>query len=195
MWELDLNEGWMLKNQCFWILVLEKTLKSSLDSKQIKPVNPKENLPWIFIGRTDAEAEAPILWPANAKSQLIRKDPDTRKDWRQEEKEMTEDEMAGWHHRLDSHEFEQAQGSLAFCSPWGHKEPDTSEQLNWTELKLLSGFSIRGELRWMWLIQNWISPSQPSRKGRQTARNETKKEENWFRKIKISGKNRYSEEN
>ena len=116
--------------------MLEKTLESLLDSKEIKPVNPKGNQPWIFIRRTDTEAEAPILWPPDAKSQLTGKDPDVGKDWGQEEKGMTEDEMFGWHHRLSGHEFEQTladsegQGRLAWCSPWGHKESDTTEQLN-----------------------------------------------------------------
>ena len=118
---------------------VEKTLKSPLDCKEIKPVNPKGNQPWIFIGRTDAEAEAPILWPPDAKSWLIRKDPDAGKDWRQQEKGMTEYDNVGWHHRLDGHEFEQAlrvgdgQGSLKCCSPRGCKESDTTEWLNWTE--------------------------------------------------------------
>ena len=139
MWELDLNEGWMLKNQCFWILVLEKTLKSSLDSKEIQPVDPKANQSWMVIGSTDVEAEAIIFWLLDVKSWLIGKVPDGGKDWRQEEKGMTEDEMAGWHHQLDRHEFEQApgvgdgQGSLACFSPWSCKELDTTEWLNWTE--------------------------------------------------------------
>ena len=112
-----------------------------LDCKKIKSVHPKGNQSWIFIGRTDAEAETPILWPPDAKNWLFGKDPDAGKDWRQEEKAMTEDETVVWHHWLDGHEFEQAprvgdeQGSLACCSPWGHKELDTTEQLNWTELK------------------------------------------------------------
>ena len=119
-------------------MVLEKTLKSPLDCKEIQPVNPKGNQSWILIGRTDAEAEAPILWPPDGKNWLTEKEPDAGKDWMQE-KGMTEDEMVGWHHRLDGHEFEQAleagdgQGSLACCSPWGHKESDTIEQLNWNE--------------------------------------------------------------
>ena len=99
--ELDHKESWVLKNWCFWTLVLEKTLESSLDCKEIKPVNPKGNQSWIFIGMTDAEAETPILWPPDAKDWLIGKDPDAGKDWGQEEKGMTEDEMAGWHHQLD----------------------------------------------------------------------------------------------
>ena len=109
MWELDYKESWELKNWCFWAVVLEKTLDGPLDCK-IKPVNPKGNQPWIFIRRTDAEAEVPVLWPPDAKSQLIRKDPDARKDWRQEKKGMTDDEIIGWHHWLNGHEFEQAPG-------------------------------------------------------------------------------------
>ena len=142
MWELDYKESWTLKNWCFWTVVLEKTLESSLDWKEIKPVNPKGNQSWIFIGRTDAEAETPILWPLDVKSWLTGKDPDAGKDWREEDKGTTQDEMVGWHHWLNRHEFKQAprvgdgQGSLEGCSPWGRKESDTTEQLNdWTELK------------------------------------------------------------
>ena len=136
---LDYKESWASKNWCFWIVVLEKTLKSPLDSKEIQPVHPKENQSWIFIGRIDAEAETPILWPPDAKNWLLGKDPDAGKDWRQE-KGMTEDEMVGWHHWLNGHEFEQAlgvgdgQGGLVCYSPWGRKESDTTEWLNWTEL-------------------------------------------------------------
>ena len=143
MWELDCEEGWALKNWCFWEkVVLEKTLENPSDTKEIQPANPKINQSWIFIGRTDAEAEALILWSPDAKNWLTGKDPDAGKDWRQEEKGATEDEMVGWHHRLNGHEFEQApgvddgQGSLVCCSPWGHKELDTTGRLNWTELKL-----------------------------------------------------------
>ena len=125
MWELDHKESWALKNWCFQTVALKKTLESPSVCKEIKPVNPKENQPWIFIGRTDAEAEAEalILWPPSAKSQLIGQNPDAGKDWRLEEKGTTDDEMFGWHHRLNGHEFEQApgdgegQGSLAYCSP------------------------------------------------------------------------------
>ena len=137
MWELDCKESWVPKNWCFWALVLEKTLECPLDCKEIQPVHPKGNQSWIFIGRTDAEAEAPILWPLDVKNWLIGKDPDARKDWRWEEKGMTEDEMVGWHHWLDGHEFEQSlgigdgQGSLACCSPLGCKESDMTERLNW----------------------------------------------------------------
>ena len=134
MWELDCEEGWVPKNWCFWTVVMEKTLESPLDCKEIKPVNPKGSQYWIFIGRTDAEAETPILWPPDEKNWLIGKDTEAGKDWRQEEKVMTEDEMVGWHHRLDGHLFEQGpgdgdgQGSLAFWNLWGHKELDTTEQ-------------------------------------------------------------------
>ena len=139
MWELDYKEGWAPKNWCFWTVVLEKTLESPLDCKEIKPVNPKGNQSWLFIGRTDAEAETPLLWPPDMKNWLTGIDPDAGKGWRQEEREMTEDEMVGWHHQLKEHEFEQApgigdgQGSLSCCSPWGHKESDRTEWLNWTE--------------------------------------------------------------
>ena len=119
-----------------WTVVLEKTLESPLDSKEIQSVHPKRNQSWIFIGRTDAEDKTPILWPPDGKNWLIGKDPDAEKDWRQEEKGTT-DEMVGWHHRLNGYEFEQAlgvgdgQGGLVCCSPWGHKESDTTEWLNW----------------------------------------------------------------
>ena len=138
MWDLDHKESWALKNWCFWTVVLEKTLES-LGLKEIKPVNPKGNKSWIFIGRTDAEAQTPILWPPDAKNGLIWKDSNARKDWRRE-KGMKEDEMVRWHHRLNGHEFEQILGAhdgqrgLASCSPWGHKESDRTELLNWTEL-------------------------------------------------------------
>ena len=123
MWELDHREGWAPKDWCFWTVVLEKTLKSPLDGKEIKLVHHKGNQSWIFIGRTDDEVEAPILWPPDVKSWLIRKDPDAGKDWRQEEKGTTEDEIVGLHHQLDGHELQQAlgvgdrQGGLACYSP------------------------------------------------------------------------------
>ena len=131
-------EGWVLKNWCFWTVVLEKTRESPLDCKEIKPVNPKGNQPWIFTGRTDADDKAPRLWLPDANSQFIGKDPDAGKDWRQE-KGMTEDELVGWHHQLDGHEFEQVpgvgdgQGGLAWYSLRGHKESDMTEWLNWTD--------------------------------------------------------------
>ena len=140
MWELDYKGNWAPKNWYFWTVVLEKTLESPLDSRQVKPVSPKGNRSWIFIGRTDVEAENPLLWPPDVTNWLIRIDPDPGKDWSQEEKRTTEDEMVGWHHQLDEHEFEQAlgvgdgQGSPACCSPWGRKELNTTEWLNSTDL-------------------------------------------------------------
>ena len=137
MWELDYKESWA-QNWCFWTVVLEKTLESPLDSKEIQPVQLKGNQSWIFIGRTDAKAEALTLWPPDVKSQLTGKDPDAGKDWGKEEKGVTEDEMVGWHHWLNGHEFEQTQGdsegqgSLTCCSLWGYKESDTTERLNKT---------------------------------------------------------------
>ena len=134
----DYKESWTLKNWCFWTVVLEKTLESPLDCKEIQPVHPKGDQSWVFIGRTDVEAETPILWPPDVKSWLIGKDPDAGKDWGQEEKGTTEDEMVGWHHWLDGHGFGwtpgvgDGQGGLACCGSWGCKESDTTE-LNWTE--------------------------------------------------------------
>ena len=106
MWELDCEDGWALKNWCFWTVVLEKALESPLDCKEIQPVHPKGDQPWDFFGRNDAKAEAPVLWPPHGKSWFIGKDADAGRDWGQEEKGTTEDEMAGWHHQLDGHEFE-----------------------------------------------------------------------------------------
>ena len=134
MWELDCKENWV-NNWCFWTVVLEKSLEGPLDCRKIKPVNPEENQSWI--GRTDGEAEAPILWPPDVKNWFFGKDPSAGKDLKQEEKGMTKDEMVEGHHCLDGHEFEQAlgvdngQGSLACCSSWGRKELDTTEWLNW----------------------------------------------------------------
>ena len=128
MWELNCEERWMPKNWCFWTLVLEKTLESPLDSKEIQPVHPKGNESCIFIGRTDVETETPVLWPPDATSWLIWKDPDTGKDWRWEEKGIAEKEMVGWHHWLNGHEFEKTprdserEGSLVCYNPWGNKE-------------------------------------------------------------------------
>ena len=138
IWELDYKKSWAPKNWCFWTVVLEKTLESPLDSKENKPVNPKGNHSWIFIGRTDAEAEVSILWPPDVKNWLLGKDSDAGKDWRQE-KGATQNEMVGWHHQLNGHEFEQTlgvgdgQGSLACCSPWGCKRAghDWATKLNW----------------------------------------------------------------
>ena len=138
--------------------MLEMISESPLDCKAIQPVHPKGNQPWIFIGRTDAEAETPILWPPDGNSQLIRKDPDVGKDWRHKEKGTTEDEMVGWHHWLNTQEFEQApsdgegQGSLACCTPWGRKELELTEQLNNNEHReAIEGFSV-----WEWNNENCI---------------------------------------
>ena len=139
VWELDLKEGWASKNWCFVTMVLEKTLESPLDCKEIKSVSSKRNQSWIFFERTVAEAEAPILWPPDVKKRLTGKDPDAGENWK-EVKGMTEDEMVGWHHRLNGHESEQApgvgdgQGGLVCCSPRGRKESDTTDRLKWTEL-------------------------------------------------------------
>ena len=139
------KESWAQKNWCFWTVVLEKTLESPLDCKEIKWVNPKGNQSWIFIGRTAAEADTPIVRPSDEKNWLIGKDPDAGKDWRQEEKGMTEDEMVVWHHRPHGHEFEQAPGvgdgqeNLVCCSPWGFKQSghDEATDLNWYPLVIL----------------------------------------------------------
>ena len=143
IWEMDHKESWALKNWCFWTVALEKTLESPLDYKEMQPVHPQGNQSWIFIGRTDAEAETPILWPPDGKNWLIGKDPNAGKDWRWEEKGMTEYEMVGWHHQFPNHRhgFEwtlgvgDGQGGLHATSPWGRKESDKTERLNWTELK------------------------------------------------------------
>ena len=139
MWELDCEESWAPKNWWFWTVVLEETLQSPLDCK-IQPVHPKRNQSWIFIGRTDDEAETPILWPPDVKNWLTGEDPDAGKDWWWEEKGMTEDEMVGWHHWLNGHEFGRALGvddglgGLTCCGPWGRKE--SHDWVNWTELNM-----------------------------------------------------------
>ena len=147
MWELDCEESWVPKNWCFWTVVLEKTLESPLDCKKIQAVHPKGDQSWVFFGRNDAKAETPVLWPPHMKSWLIGKDSDAGRDWGQEEKGMTEDEMAGWHHWLDGHEFEwtpgvgDGLGGLACCNSWCRKGLDTTEWLNWC---------------WMWgAMQKW----------------------------------------
>ena len=138
MWESDYKESWAPKNWCFWTVVLGKTLESTLDCKEIQPVHPKGNQSWIFIGRIDVEADALILWPPDMKNRLIWKDLDAGKDWGQEEKGLTEDEMVGWHHRLNGLGFGwtlgagDGQGGLVCCSSWDRKELDTTEWLNWT---------------------------------------------------------------
>ena len=157
---LDHKESWAVKNWCFWTVVLEKILESPLDSKENNSVNTKGNQFWMFIGRTDAEAETPVLWPPDAKNWLIGKDLDAGKDWTQEEKRTTGDEMVGWHHRINGHGFEwtpgvgDAQGGLECCSPWGRKELDTNERLNWTEL------IYRQSYTWTYIIM-YVKGSSP----------------------------------
>ena len=143
MWELDYRESWVQKNWCFWTVVLEKTLESPLDCKEIQLVHSKGDQSWVFIGGTDVEAETPILWPSDAESWLIWKDPDAGKDWGQE------DEMVGWHHRHNGHGFGwtpwvgDGQVGLACCSSWGCKESDMTEWSNWTELNWIKIYSPR----------------------------------------------------
>ena len=141
MWELDCEEGWMPKNWCFWTVVLEKTLESPLDCKKIQPVHPEGDQPWDFFARNDTKAETPVLWPPHAKSWLIGKDSDAGRDWGQEEKGPTEDEMAGWHHWLDERESEwtpgvgDGQGGLACCDSWGRGVGhDWATDLIWSDI-------------------------------------------------------------
>ena len=140
MWELDCEEGWAPKNWWFWTAVLEKTLESSLDCKVIQSVHSKGDRSWVFFGRNYDKAETLVLWPPHGKSWFIGKDSDAGRGWGQEEKGTTEDEMAGWHHRLNERESEwtpgvgDGQGGLVCCDSWGRKESDTTEQLNWTDI-------------------------------------------------------------
>ena len=140
MWELNCEESLAPKNWCFWTVVLEKTLESPLDCKEIQPVHSKGDQSWVLLGRNDAKAETPVLWPPHGKRWLIGKDSDAGRNWGQEEKGMTEDEMVGWRHQLNGHEFEwtpgvgDGQGGLACSNLWGFKESDTTERLDWTEL-------------------------------------------------------------
>ena len=144
MWELDCEESWVPNNWCFWTVVLEKTLESPLDFKEIQPVHSEGDQSWVFFGRNDVKAETPVFWPTHAKSWLTGKDSDAGRGWGQEDKEMTEDEMAGWHHGLNGREFEwspedgDGQGGLACCDSWGRKELDVTEWLNWTEWMIIS---------------------------------------------------------
>ena len=172
MWELDYKEGWAQKNWCFWTAVLEKTLESPLDCKEIQPVHPKGNWSWIFMGRTDVKAETLVFWPPDMKSWLILKDPDIGKDWGQE-KGTTEDEMVGQHQRLSGHEFGGTLGvgdgheSLACCVSWGRKESDMTERLNWTELRLTESENRRdvGICTWSFtsvrILIGFLVDSQP----------------------------------
>ena len=176
MWEQDHKEGWAPKNWCFWTVVLEKTLESPLDCKEIQPVHSEGDQPWIFIGKTDAEAKAPILWLPNVKSWLIGKDADSGKDWQQEKKRSTADEIVWWHHWLNGHEFEWTLGNsggqrnLVCCSPWGYKESDMTYGLsnNCNKSPLIHCKSVHASVYWMnwrcdirniWLI--WIEKGCP----------------------------------
>ena len=162
MWELDYKESWAPKDWCFWIVVLEKIIESPLDCKEIKPVSPKGNQSWIFIGRTDAKAETPILWPPDAKNWLIWKDSEAGKDWRWGEKGMTGDEMVGWHHQLNGREFEQTLGdsgqrSLVCCSPWGHEESDTTYWLNNNNKRKGTDAKAETPILWPPDMKNWLT--------------------------------------
>ena len=158
MWDLDCEEGWAWKNWCLWTVVLEKTLESPLDCKEIQPVHLKGDQSWVFIGRTDAKAETVVLWPPVEKNWLLGKDSDAGRDWGQE-KGTTEDEMVGWHHRLNGHEFGwtpaigDEQGGLACCDLWGLKESGMTEQLNWTEHK------IDPTIIWIWFLSHYVLPA------------------------------------
>ena len=162
MWELDCVESWVPKNWCLWTVVLEKTLESPLDCKEIQPVHSEGDQPWDFFGRNDAKAETWVLWPPHAKSWLIGKDSDAGRNWGQKEKGTTEDEMAGWHHQLDDRKFEwtpgddEGQGGPVCCDSWGHKESDMTEQLNWTELKdhIQSKAFLSYSVAWILALQN-----------------------------------------
>ena len=159
MWELDYKESWAPKNWCFWTVVVEKTLESPLGCKEIQPVHSKGDQPWVFFGRTDAEAETPILGPPHAKSWVIGKDSDAGRDWGQEEKGMTEDEMAGWHHHLDGHEFGwtagvgDGQGGLVCCNSWCRRvRHDLATELNW---RWISNSCFTNGL-WPPLFKSWL---------------------------------------
>ena len=159
MWELDHKQSWALKNWCFWTVVLLKTLESPLDYKEIQPVH-SEDEPWDFFGRNDAKAETPVLRPPHVKCWLIGKDSDAGRDWGQDEKGMTENEMAWWHHWLDGRESEwtprvgDGQGGLVCCDSWGCKESDTTERLNWTEL--IDGFKIFTHENYYVKFKRWL---------------------------------------
>ena len=182
MWELDYKENWAPQNWCFWTVVLEKTLESPLDCEEIQQVHPKGDQSWVFIERTDVEAETPILWPPDGKSWLIWKDPDAGKDWRWEEKGTTEDEMVGWHHWLNGHGFGltpgfgDGQGGLVCCGSWGCKESDMTEHLNWTEQERswgpgeALGWWARPDLPpWQSALwpQGWLAPRTALLQGKQ----------------------------
>ena len=170
MWELDCDESWAPKNWCFWTVVLKKTLESPLNCKEIQPVHSKGDQPWVFFGSNNAKAETPILWPPHEKSWLIGKDSDAGRDWGQEEKGMTEDELAGWHHWFDGRKFEwtlgvgDGQGGLACCDPWGCKgQTQLSDwtELNWTIHFLTGDQYIDIIVKYRILNRTWFQASRP----------------------------------
>ena len=164
MWELDYNENWEPKNWWFWVMVLEKTLESPLNHKEIQPIHSIGNQSWTFIGKTDAEAETPILWPPDVKNWLTRKDPNAGKDWRREERGTAEDETVGWYHQLNGHASEEAlgvgdgQGSLACCSPWGRRvRHEWATELNWTASDMNQKYELRtGIYLYIWRMSVWF---------------------------------------
>ena len=173
MWELNYKESWAKNNWCFWTVVLEKTLESPLDCEEIQPVHPKGDQSWVFIGRTDVEAETPILWPPDSKIWLIWKEPDAGKDWGQEEKGTTEDEMFGWHHWLNAYGFgwtprvDDGQGGLACCGSWGSQrvKHDWATELNWgaehthpcTHMRQINRKKLKQKFKYMGKTQeNWV---------------------------------------
>ena len=160
MWELDCEEGWEPKNWCFGTVVLEQTLESPLECKEIQPVHSEGDQPWDFFGRNDAKAETLVLWPPHAKNWLIGKDSDAGRDWGQEKKGTTEDEMTGWHHWLDGRESQwtpgvgDGQGGLACWDSWARKESDTTEWLNWTEVRIVLWINLDDIDNCFYLNQN-----------------------------------------
>ena len=189
MWELDCEEGWVPKNWCFWTVVLEKTLENPLDCKEIQPVHSKGDQSWVFIGRTDVEAETPILWPPDAKSWLIWKDPDARNDWGQEEKGTTEDEMVGWHHQLNgrlSKLWEFVMDREAWCAAvYGVTKSQTWlsnwTEWNWTEIKNIQSHPQRFKVG-----------GNPYYQGQQS---QTAYKFGWFKSIKSNNLYKYKKNN
>ena len=185
MWQLDCEDSRVLKTRCFRTAVMEKTLESPLDCKEIQPVHSKGDQPWVFFGNNDAEAETPVLWPPHMKSWLIGKDSDAGRDCGQEEKGTTEDEMAGWHHEFGwTLGVGDGQGGLACCNSWDCKESDTTEWLNWTEPNLCQVQGLSSHLRYLVLCCSEI-PCKLSWKVRQTHLNQWVGQTALYRAIKV----------